>query len=216
MSFPILYSFRRCPYAIRARLAILASGATVELREVSLAYKPAQMISASPKGTIPVFVLPNGAVLEESLDIMIFALEKNDPLDWLSSVSAQNAAMIDQIDGSFKYHLDRYKYPDRYEDNKFELHREAALSILAPLNDRLKDTAFLAGTSFSLIDAAILPFVRQYAAVDPGWFANQPLPGLQNWLATFLDSDLFNATMLNFPVWQDGDKATFFGAEAAL
>jgi glutathione S-transferase len=213
--FPILYSFRRCPYAMRARLSILVSGLTVEIREVSLADKPAQMVAASPKATIPVLVLPDRQVLDESLDIMAYALEAHDPLDWLRPLTPETAVLIAQIDGAFKYHLDRYKYPDRYQDEDRDLHRDLGLKILASMDGRLCETEFLAGSIFSLVDAAIAPFVRQFEAVDPAWFADQPIPSLKKWLTTFLASSLFEAAMVTLPVWRDGDATTLFPASVS-
>jgi glutathione S-transferase len=209
MSLPILYSFRRCPYAIRARLALLASGLIVELREISLADKPEAMLIASPKGTIPVMVLPNGAVLEESLDIMNFALSAHDPDGWLSGVSASNMAMVTRNDDAFKDHLDHYKYPDRYQTDR-AVQRGLGLEILQALDDVLARQGKLTGPDYSLIDMAILPFVRQFAAVDEVWFSKQAIGYVQKWLTEFLDSSLFARAMIQVPLWQTGDLAFEF------
>jgi glutathione S-transferase len=209
MTLPVLYSFRRCPYAIRARLAIVVSGLVCELREVSLANKPADMILASPKATVPVMVLPDGAVLEQSLDIMAYALSHNDPNNWSSPSVAEAMKLVTLVDTSFKDHLDRYKYPDRYEGDAAK-HRELGLAILADFDALLTKDAYLAGPKFSLIDAAILPFVRQFAAVDAHWFASQPIPHVHAWLSEFLDGELFKAAMPSQPVWKPGDPAILF------
>lgn len=197
---PILYSFRRCPYAIRARLALAVSGIAVEHREVKLRDKPAAMLAASPKGTVPVLVLPDGAVIDESLDIMRWALVRNDPEDWLSG---DEPALIATNDGAFKHHLDRYKYPDRYPADGVD-HRAAALAILHGLEARLGEHAYLSGARFGLTDAAILPFVRQFAAVDRDWFAAQDLARVQGWLEAFLGSALFARVMVVREPWRGG------------
>jgi glutathione S-transferase len=209
MRLPTLYSFRRCPYAIRARLAILVSGMTCELREVSLANKPEAMLLASPKATVPVMVLPDGKVLDESLDIMRYALEANDPDGWLTSIDDAAMELVRVNDDAFKHHLDRYKYPDRFDGDPLP-HRAAGITILRALNQRLDKHGRLIGPRDSLIDAAILPFVRQFAAVDEAWFALEPIPAVQKWLAQFLQSQAFKQVMINLPVWKEGDPETLF------
>jgi glutathione S-transferase len=194
---PILYSFRRCPYAIRARLALAVSGIAVEHREVKLRDKPAEMLAASPKGTVPVLVLPDGQVIDESLDIMRWALARNDPENWLAG---DDPALIAANDGAFKHHLDRYKYPDRFPADGVD-HRAAALAILHGLEARLRAHAYLSDARFGLADAAILPFVRQFAAVDRDWFAAQDLARMQMWLAAFLGSALFDQVMIVQQPW---------------
>lgn len=195
---PILYSFRRCPYAIRARLALAVSGIALEHREVKLRDKPAAMLAASPKGTVPVLVLPDGKVIDESLDIMRWALACNDPEEWLSG---DDPTLIAANDGAFKHHLDRYKYPDRYPADGVD-HRAAALAILHGLEARLGEHAYLSGARFGLTDAAILPFVRQFAAVDREWFDVQDLARVQGWLEAFLGSALFARVMVVRDVWK--------------
>ncbi len=197
---PILYSFRRCPYAIRARLALAVSGIAVEHREVKLRDKPAAMLAASPKGTVPVLVLPDGAVIDESLDIMRWALARSDPEEWLSG---DDPALIATNDGAFKHHLDRYKYPDRYPADGVD-HRAAALAILHGLEARLGEHAYLSGARFGLTDAAILPFVRQFAAVDREWFDVQDLARVQGWLEAGLGSALFARVMVVREPWRGG------------
>lgn len=203
---PVLYSFRRCPYAMRARLALLAGGTICEIREVKLAAKPAAMIAASPKATVPVLVLPDGQVIDESLDIMRWALAQSDPQGWLERT---DEALIAANDGPFKHHLDRYKYPHRHGSDPGE-HRAAGLAILAGIEARLATGPFLGGDRPGLTDAAIMPFVRQFAATDRGWFDAQPLPGLQAWLARWLADPLFEAAMLRLSPWREGDPPVLF------
>lgn len=198
---PILYSFRRCPYAIRARLALAVSETAVEHREVKLRDKPAEMLAVSPKGTVPVLVLSDGAVIDESLDVMRWALARNDPERWLAG---DDVELIATNDGAFKHHLDRYKYPERYAAGGVD-HRAAALAILQGLEVRLGNHAYLSGARFGLTDAAILPFVRQFSAVDPGWFAAQDLARVQAWLGEFLASALFARVMAVREVWRAKD-----------
>ena len=203
-ALPVLYSFRRCPYAIRARLALAVSGVGYELREVSLKDKPAEMLAASPKGTVPVLVLPGGQVIDESLDIMRWALSQNDPDGWLSPALNDMPDLITDNDGKFKHALDRYKYPNRYplesdgDTHAFALaQRLEAANWLQTLESRLSQgwQVWLCGPQPSLADTAILPFVRQFAHTDAAWFAAQPWPQLQAWLANFEASAMFKNVM---------------------
>ena len=194
---PILYSFRRCPYAMRARLALAISGVPYELREVHLARKPAAMLAASPKGTVPVLVLSDGTVIDESLAIMHWALARNDPEGWLERDDADLVAIND---GQFKDDLDRYKYPERYGSDALA-HRERGLEFLIEIDHRLIGAGQLCGSKPGLTDAAIMLFVRQFAAVDSAWFATQPIPHLKAWLAGHLGSALFQAIMVRVPPW---------------
>jgi glutathione S-transferase len=191
---------------MRARMALWVAGITVELREVKLAAKPPALLAASPKGTVPVLVLSDGTVFDESLDIMRWTLGKNDPEGWLAG---EDAALIAANDGPFKHHLDRAKYPGRYEEDGVTEHRAAALALLAPLEARLESAPFLCGDARSLTDIALFPFIRQFAAIDPAWFAAQPLPHVQGWLEGLLASELFAAVMPKFAVWQTGDAPVF-------
>jgi glutathione S-transferase len=175
MTLPILYSFRRCPYAMRARLALWVAGIAVELREVKLAAKPQELIAASPKATVPVLVLADGTVVDESLAIMRWALAQNDPEGWLAG---DDMALIAVNDGAFKHHLDRAKYPGRYDEDGVTDHRAEGLALLAPLETRLERAAYLCGPSRTVTDIALFPFIRQFAAIEPAWFAAQPLPRL--------------------------------------
>lgn len=198
---PVLYSFRRCPYAIRARLALAVSGTNYELREVKLSAKPAAMLAASPKGTVPVLVLPGGDVIDESLEIMRWALARNDPEGWLMR---DDAELIAANDGPFKRDLDCYKYPERMVAGA-DTHRQQGLAFLRELEVRLANSPQLCGAARGLADTAILPFVRQFAAVDRAWFEAQSLPHLKMWLADHLASDLFGAVMTRAAAWQQGD-----------
>jgi glutathione S-transferase len=204
---PILYSFRRCPYAIRARMAIAVSGVQVELREVVLRDKPPELIEASAKATVPVLVLPDVAVIDESLDIMRWALRQNDPEGWLAG-DAQD--LITQNDGPFKAALDRYKYPHRYELENGDAHRDEGIAILAQLNTRLSETPFLSGEMRGITDLAIFPFIRQFAETDRAWFDAQPLPHIHRWLGQHLSSELFASIMHRYPQRKSGDVATVF------
>ena len=197
-ALPVLYSFRRCPYAMRARMALLVSGVPFELREVVLRDKPAAMIAASPKATVPVLVLESGAVIDESIDVMRWALRRNDPEDWLAG---DDAALIQRFDDRFKHHLDRYKYPDRHDADPVE-HRAAGLALLQELEQRLAPHANLCRETRALTDIAIMPFVRQFAAVDRAWFDAQPVPRVQGWLARHVASPLFDRAMLRLAPWQ--------------
>lgn len=207
--YPILYSFRRCPYAMRARLALLVSGTMCELREVKLSDKPDALIEISEKATVPVLHLLGGEVVDESIDIMRWALARSDPEGWLER---DDAELIAANDGPFKHHLDRYKYPGRYEDCDAQQHREAALEYLQGLEDRLAERPQLSGKQRGLTDMAIMPFIRQFAATDREWFAGQNLPGLQGWLASHLESPLFKAVMDKRAPWKPGDDPVYFPA----
>ncbi|MBY8821820.1 glutathione S-transferase [Sphingomonas colocasiae] len=206
MTRPILYSFRRCPYAMRARLALLVSDTICEIREVKLVAKPAEMVSVSPKATVPVLVLPDGRVIDESLDIMRWALGRNDPEGWLAR---GDEALIAANDGPFKHHLDRYKYPDRHASDPAQ-HRHAALELLHVLEARLASQPCLRGDAPGLADAAIMPFVRQFAQTDRAWFDARPLPHLQAWLERRLAAPLFSAAMVRLQPWQAGDAPILF------
>ena len=208
-AWPVLYAFRRCPYAMRARLALHASAVVHEHREVVLKNKPAHMLALSPKGTVPVLWLRGAAgesVLEQSLDIMRWALQQHDPGGWWpanDSALADAMGLIAHHDGPFKQQLDRYKYPNRSGLDSGMADRDTAALWLHTLDARLGAQAFLAGEHFGLADAAIAPFVRQYAHTDPIWFAAQPWRALASWLAAFEGSALFAAIMVKHAPWQE-------------
>ena len=204
-ALPVLYSFRRCPFAMRARLAVAESGQLCELREVSLRDKPDALLQASSKGTVPVLVDIDGRVIDQSLDIMLWALQINDPGAWLAPAShdlESMLALIAQCDGDFKYHLDRYKYPQRHDDANAKEHRKRAADWLDGLNRTLHDSPFLFGDHVALADMAIAPFVRQFAHTDSGWFQDQAWPELQAWLNMWLDSALFHQIMQKYAPWK--------------
>ncbi|WOF73765.1 glutathione S-transferase [Parvibaculaceae bacterium PLY_AMNH_Bact1] len=207
---PILYSFRRCPYAMRARLALAVSGQSVALREVVLRDKPPEMIDVSPKATVPVLVLGDGTVLEESLDVMNWALAQADPEGWLDVDRNIVGELVAENDGPFKHHLDRYKYANRYDGAVAEAHRAEASKTLSDLNARLEDADWLCGPSASFADYAILPFVRQFANTDRSWFDAQDWPHLRSWLERFLASDRFQSVMKKYPQWSAGDLEPIF------
>lgn len=209
---PILYSFRRCPYAMRARMAVTYAGVSVELREVELRNKPGALLTASPKGTVPVLVLPSGQVIDESLDIMQWALGINDPDDWLSAWQSESCRqLIQHNDGEFKYYLDRYKYADRYPEHTKEYYRQQAECFLDDLEQRLQTNDYLCGLRFSIADAAVAPFIRQFAAVDQAWFLQSHYPALRHWLQTFLNSTRFADIMHHYQPWKADSRPLLFG-----
>ncbi|MES2071731.1 MAG: glutathione S-transferase [Pseudomonadota bacterium] len=212
MSLPILYSFRRCPYAIRARLALKYATIPVEVREVALRSKPAAMLALSPKATVPVLQLPDGAVIDQSIDIMRWALAQHDAAGWLPDADSDTAATAGQLievnDGPFKALLDRYKYAGRYPEFTAETYRDHAVALqIAPLDERLQQAPYLLGRRISLADIALFPFVRQFAHVDPDWFNASPYRALNAWLDGLLESPLFHAVMPKLEPWQPGDAA---------
>lgn len=189
-----LYSFRRCPYAMRARMALRYCGVPVEIVEVSLKAKPAEMLAISPKGTVPVLDA-DGQVIDESLEIMRWALAQNDPQDWLLSGDARVAELIEANDQVFKVHLNRYKYAERYPEQPMEVYRAEGEMFLRRLEELLEGRDCLLTDHPSLADVALLPFVRQFAHVDREWFAQTPYVRLQAWLQRFLESELFTSIM---------------------
>ena len=194
MNEVLLYSFRRCPYAMRARLALRYAGVPVRIVEVSLKAKPAEMLALSPKGTVPVLSV-EGEVIDESLAIMQWALARHDPDNWLLQGDPAVLALIAENDQGFKYHLDRYKYAERYPQFPREHYRAEGETFLQKLEGLLADRAYLLADHPSLADMALAPFVRQFAHVDRDWFASAPYPGLQRWLDAFLQSPLFIGVM---------------------
>ncbi len=200
---PILYSYRRCPYAMRARMALSYAGITVEIREISLRKKPVHMLQVSPKGTVPVLVLPDGTVIAQSLDIMHWALQQHDADGWLSADPEQTKSLIAENDGAFKQSLDRYKYADRYPEHAAEYYREQGAQFLAVLEQHLLKHDFLMRDTASLADIAIFPFIRQFAAVDQTWFDSSDYVRLRQWLVTLVESSLFERVMAKYPVYQD-------------
>ncbi|CAI8779273.1 glutathione S-transferase [Pseudomonas chlororaphis] len=198
-----LYSFRRCPYAMRARLALRYSGVPLEIVEVSLKAKPAAMLALSPKGTVPVLSV-DGRVIDESLDIMRWALAQHDPQDWLlkddGPAQQRIEALIAENDQVFKLHLNRYKYAERYPEQPMEYYRSQGEVFLRQLDELLSQRDYLLAEHPSLADMALAPFVRQFAHVDREWFAQTPYRNLQRWLQRFLESELFTQVMAKPPL----------------
>lgn len=194
----ILYSFRRCPWAMRARLALRYAGCPVEIREVAMKNKPAELLALSPKGTVPVLDTGTG-VLEESLDIMRWALSQNDPQDWRlladPSGAQQAEALIARNDREFKAHVNLYKYAERYPEHSRTFYRQQAEPWLIALEGLLEGRHYLLAEHPSLADAALLPLMRQFAGVEPDWFAEAPYPRVRSWLQGWLESALFKAVM---------------------
>ncbi|MDO7667612.1 MAG: glutathione S-transferase, partial [Pseudomonadota bacterium] len=199
MSKAILYSFRRCPYAMRARMAIASSGMQVILREVSLRDKPQSLLDISSKATVPVLLTPEKKVIDESLDIMLWALRQSDPSAWLNNI---NYALIENNDGPFKQWLDRYKYADRYPEHTQQFYREQGEQTFLILEHALADSAFLSGNIVTMTDIAIFPFIRQFVSVEQGWFEHAPYPNTRRWLDFLLASELFQKTMHKYSPWK--------------
>lgn len=200
---PILYSYRRCPYAMRARMALSYAGIAVEVREISLKDKPAHMLQVSPKATVPVLVLPDGQVIDQSLQIMQWALQQHDADGWLSADPQHAALLIAENDGSFKQNLDRYKYAIRFPEHSAADYRQQGELFLAKLELHLQQTSFLLSNKISLADIAIFPFIRQFAAVDSDWFASADYIKLKSWLQHLVESELFQGAMLKYPTYTD-------------
>ena len=189
---------------MRARLALHVSGVTYVHREVALKAKPAEMLAVSPKGTVPVLCLPEGEVLEQSVDIMHWALRQNDPQAWLPSKAEAWALTQDGIalnDGEFKTHLDRYKYPQRFGLSDGLTSRARGAETLMGWQARLQAQSYLSGDRWGLLDACVAPFVRQFARTDRAWFDAQPWPDLAHWLETFENSEAFLSVMHKHPLW---------------
>ena len=210
-SYPCLYSFRRCPYAMRARLGILFAELQVELREITLKNKPPQMLAISPKGTVPVLQLLDGTVIEESREIMIWALEQQDPQGLLHDAALHEAnVLIDKNDNEFKHWLDRYKYADRHLEMSQTEYRQKGEEFLQLLEELLTKNSYLLGKGITLADIGIMPFVRQFAHVNRDVFYNLPYPNLQRWLQDWLQHPLFLQAMTKFEPWQDEDEVVVF------
>jgi glutathione S-transferase len=200
---PILYSYRRCPYAMRARMALKYAGIELEHREIELRNKPQSMLELSPKGTVPVLCIDH-LVLDQSLDIMRWAIEQSDPDGWGNVDDEIAQAWIEKNDDPFKALLDQYKYPNRHP----ELDQEAVLSealqlMLLPMEKVLQHCQYLLGSKMTLVDVAILPFIRQFAMVNLERFEQLPIPRVKRWLSQHLESELFDSVMQKHPIWVD-------------
>ena len=210
MKHPVLYSFRRCPYAMRARMTLLYVSITVEIREVFLGNKPQAMLELSAKGTVPV-LLDGDLILDESVDIMRWALQQSDPQQWLrADLQADTEALIAENDGRFKMALDQYKYWDRFPAESQQYYRQQGEEFLLKLDQLLQANQYLLADTPTLADIAIFPFIRQFAFVDKDWFDQSSYQRLQQWLHYFIDSPLFNQVMHKYPPWQPQDSARFF------
>ena len=208
MNPPCLYSFRRCPYAMRARMVLLYSAVKVELREVKLSAMPGEMLRISPKATVPVLQLSDGTVFEESLDIMYWALSISDPQLWLTE-DAESQALIRLNDEDFKPQLDNYKYADRFPQKIQLENRTLAERFLCRLESRLLEYPYLVGNRLTITDVAIMPFIRQFAGVEPHWFAQCKYTEVRRWLNQLIESDLFKSVMRKYAFWKSGDEAVY-------
>ena len=193
-------------------MALAASGAEVMLREVLLKDKPAELLAASPKATVPVLVLSDGLVLDESLDVMQWALEYRDPLGWLDGV-ALDSDWISECDGDFKHWLDRYKYAERHPEHTAEDYRKSAEGFIQRLEDQLSISDWVGGDAANAVDVALFPFIRQFAGVEPSWWQQAPYPNVRQWLENWLNSALFSAIMAKYPRWESGQPGERFPAE---
>ena len=209
---PVLYSFRRCPYCMRAHMALKQSGLRIELREVSLSEMPADLLKVSPKATVPVLILSDDSVMDESWDIMKWALQQNDPDNWLGENNAflADAEMLVEInDFSFKTDLDHYKYADRHPEHSQQHYREACEEFIEELEDMLADNAYLLADQLSIADIAVFPFVRQFAFVDKDWFDQSPYPKVRKWLSELIECELFQQVFEKHAIWQPGDTVIY-------
>ena len=212
MNYPILYSFIRCPYAMRARMILKLADIKCELREVRLKNKPEHMLEASPKGTVPVLILED-KIIDESIDIVNWALNITNVFEGNIKQDQINLTeeLIDLFDDKFKYHLDRYKYSNRYEDVDVEHHQNECLNILKKLETIIVGTNWIFGDSISKLDILILPFIRQFRIADQEWFdSQQNIPGIQRVLINFLDSNIFKSVMNKYEEWCEGSDKIYF------
>jgi glutathione S-transferase len=210
--YPILYSFRRCPYAIRARLAIKASGLIVEIREVELKNKPKEFLNISPKATVPIVYISSKQIIEESLDIMEWALKINDPLKLLKHEKLNNIeihSILNKLENEFKQNLDRYKYSSRFDLPNPKLYRDKNLQTLNEFNNLLQNNKGICSSNLSLLDYAVFPFIRQFRNVNSVWFDSLELKFLQTWLYELIDSDEFSSIMKKYEIWNPNQKPIY-------
>ncbi len=192
-------------------MAIYTSQQKCEIREVLLKDKPPSMLGYSSKGTVPVLVLQSGNVIDESLDVIDWALDINDPYNWKRSKDSKKTKELIEInDGDFKFHLDRYKYSKRYENEDPNFHREKCLTFIKMINEELKDSKYIYDNEISYIDISLLPFIRQFRIADNEWFDELPYENVKSWLSKFLDSSLLNSIMKKYDLWKEGDEVTIF------
>jgi glutathione S-transferase len=214
---PILYSLRNCPYAMRARIAIFKAKQTVLLRDIVLSNKPQEMLAASPKATVPVLVLTDDTVLEESLDIMLWSLNETDPDDLLCKKNEQGIVdmlnLINCFDHDFKRCLEQYKCAKRYQENNVVECRKACEQFIQTLESRLNSHQFLMSNKESLADIALLPFIRQFARVERQWYLQSPYPNVRQWLNNYLQSPMFTKVMAKYPLWLAHNEEILFGGK---
>jgi glutathione S-transferase len=217
MVLPVLYSLRNCPYAMRARLAIYASGQQVQLRDLVLSNKPAEMLNLSPKGTVPVLVTASNQVIDDSLSIMLWAFSQTDPDDYLNktvpNALADMLAVIAIFDNEFKGHLEKYRCSKRYHEPSLIEDRQQCERYLADLESRLCLHLYLMSDTPSLTDLALMPFIRQFARVERQWYLQSPYPKLRQWLNHYLQSRMFSKVMVQYPMWLDSKQQVIFGAD---
>ncbi len=215
-ALPILYSLRNCPYAMRARLAIFKANQTVLLRDLVLSNKPAEMIAVSPKATVPVLVLADETVIEESLDIMLWALRETDPHDLLhcqkASALSTMLSLINLFDNDFKTCLEQYKCAKRYQEDNLIQCRVVCEQYIQQLEQRLTKHTFLMSDKESLADIALIPFIRQFARIERQWYLQSPYPKVRQWLNSYLQSPVFTKVMAKHPLWVDEPQDVLFGA----
>ena len=212
MDRPILYSFKRCPYAMRARMALKLANINCEIREVRLNNKPKHMLEASPKGTVPVFILKD-QIIDESIEIINWAVSKGSLFkDNISDEEILlSEGLIDIFDDKFKHHLDRYKYSTRYEDVDVAEHRNECMKILIALEGMLSEDGWFFGEKVNKLDISILPFIRQFRIANPEWFDQQiEIKNIKRLLNNFLESSLFKDVMFNYKVWEEGKEPVYF------
>lgn len=216
MTLPVLYSLRNCPYAMRARLAIYKSKQPIELRDVVLTNKPKAMISASPKGTVPILVLTTAQVIDESLDVMLWALNESDPDDLLHGENSLTDILnlIHQFDDEFKTCLEQYKCAKRYHESNLSECRQACEVYLKDLEQRLTDHDYIIDENESLADIALLPFIRQFAKIERQWYLQSPYPNVKRWLNRYLQSTMFTKVMAKYPLWSENSEMIVFAGKS--
>ena len=212
MEYPILYSFRRCPYAMRARIALRYSKISYIHREIKLSNRPKELYDISSKGTVPVLLNIDGNVIDESMDIMYFALNYKDPKNWFKTNINKQNKLIKRNDSQFKKSLDKYKYHVRFKENTYEFYQDSMAKFLREYDFVLKNQKYLINENISLADIALFPFIRQCAHVDLNWFQNN-FKNLSGWLEDFKTSDLFSSIMIKYEIWYSGDKSLIIDNE---
>ena len=211
-SDPVLYRFRRCPYCMRAHMALKYAGIKVELREVELNNMPPQALNVSPQGTVPVLVLADGSINDESWDIVKWALRQNDPDNWLGENESHlldAEILVETNDFSFKEDLDHYKYADRFPEHSQQHYREACEEFIEELEDMLGENKYLLTDQLTLADIGVFPFIRQFSLVDKEWFDQSPYRNVQRWLQALIDSELFQQVFQKHVPWQEGASPVF-------